>query len=379
MALPQIPTATEIYNRIIIDITGKINQGVPSLPLSFVKVLAKAVAGVCYLKYFAILWVYKQIFPQTADYETKEKMGAIVGLYPDPAVSAILLCTIPGITGQWVYSGELFIGANGVVYRVTTSTEIIAGEATAVPLLALTSGEIGNLEIGETLDIIQTNLSLTGTAEVTSISTTGSEKESEESFGAVVIARYRRRITGGSPADYYFWGLECPNFDWIGVYATVGYPSVVTIYGHVDNQTDGIPTAPQLVELEDYLTNDPVTGKAWRKPTNDTLDINATDVLEYDIELTIRDGNLTVKTDIETEIRSYVPTLRPFIEGISDIKNNSLASGDLIGIANDIASESDSKVTVCEITRVSGSVVQDEFILTGGVMAKVRNLTWVDI
>lgn len=379
MALPQIPTTTEIYNRVLLDITGKINQGVPSLPLAFVRLLSKAIAGVSYLKLKSILWVYKQIFPSTAEYSTLKLMGAIVNLVPNPAVAAVLLCTIPGVTGQWVYADELFIGQNGIVYKVTTSTEIIAGEATDVPLLALTVGEIGNLEIGEILDIQQTNLSLTGTAEVTSISTTGSEEESEASFAAKVIARYKRRITGGSPADYYFWGIEAPNFDWIGVYGTVGSPSVITIYGHVDNQTDGIPTSPQLVSLEYYLTYNPETGKLHRKPQNDTLDINPVTVASYDLEFTIQDGNLTLKTAIEIAVREYVPTLRPYIEGISDLRINILAAVKLAAIANDVIVDSEAVVTVCEITRVSDSAVEDIFTLLGGEMAKIRNITWVDI
>lgn len=379
MALPQIPTATEIYDRIVTDITGKINQGTPSLPLSFVFVLAKAISGPIYLLYFAILWVYKQIFPQTADYTVLELLGAIVGLTPDPAVAAVLLCTIPGTTGQWVYIGELFIGPNGIVYKVTADTEIIAGEATDVPLLALTSGEIGNLEVGEILDIQQTNLYLDGTAEVTSVDTTGSEKESQASFSAVVVARYKRRITGGSPFDYYLWGLETPNFDWIGVYAKPGYPSTILIYGHVDNQTDGIPTSGQLDDLEDYLTYDPVSGKTHRKPTNDTLEIAAIDNETYNLTFDIVDGNVTIKTAIEEELTTYIASLRPYIEGVSDVKRDILSNSNLMAIANDVASESDTFISACEIERDSDSQVEDYFQLTGGTLAKIGTVSWTDL
>jgi uncharacterized phage protein gp47/JayE len=379
MALPQIPTIAEIYDRIVTDITGKINQGVPSLPLSLVKVFSKSVAAPVFLLYQAILWVYKQIFPSSAEYDTIKMLGSIVGLYPDNPISAVLLCTVPGTTGAWVYSGETFIGTNNIIYRVTTNTEIIAGEATNVPLLALTSGEEGNLDVGEILDIMQTNLSLTGTAEVTSISTTGSDEQSQESFRAEVEARYRRKITGGSPADYYFWGLEAPNFDWIGVYATVDTPGGVTLYGHVDNQTDGIPTSTQLDDLEYYVKYDPNTGKLHRAPLSDTLTINATDVEEYDLEFTILDGTPALKSDIEDEVTEYLPTLRPYIEGISDIKKNILGSSNLEDIANDIASSTDAYITKCEITEVSTSTTEDYFTLDGGTMVKVRNITWVDI
>lgn len=379
MALPSIPTVTERYDRVVVDINGKINQGTPSLPLSFVKLLAKAIAGVSYLCDFAILWVYKQIFPSTAAYDTLRNMGSIVGLTPDAAVAAVLLCTIPGTTGQWVYIGELFIGPNGVVYKVTADTEIILGEATNVPLLALTSGEIGNLEVGEILDIQQTNLYLDGTAEVTSVQTTGSEEETEESFKSLVVARYKRRITGGSPFDYYLWGLETPNFDWIGVYAKPGYPSTILIYGHVDNQTDGIPTAGQLDDLEEYLTYDPVTGKEHRKPLNDTLEIAAIDNEEYNITFDIVNSTAAIKTAIEDAIETYIASLRPFIDGISDIHSEILSNSNLMAIANDVAADSDAFVSACEIERDSDSQVEDYFELTGGTLAKLGTMSWTEL
>jgi hypothetical protein len=54
VALPTIPSATEIANRIIADIEGDTNQTTPALAKAFNKVVARAVAGVVILLYHAI-------------------------------------------------------------------------------------------------------------------------------------------------------------------------------------------------------------------------------------------------------------------------------------------------------------------------------------
>jgi len=125
MALPTIPSIEVIKNRIVSDIEAKVNQFTPALPLAFNKVIASAIAGLIFLLYQAIVWVYKQIFPASADDVSISLLGSIVGVIRVPAVQALLLATVPG-TGPQVDQGTLFNGPNGLVYRVTTSTAIVA-------------------------------------------------------------------------------------------------------------------------------------------------------------------------------------------------------------------------------------------------------------
>ena len=68
MAIPVIPTPTEIKDRIISDLETKLNQTTPSLPKAFNRVLAGAIAGFILLLYQAILWVY------TGKYSQKQQM-----------------------------------------------------------------------------------------------------------------------------------------------------------------------------------------------------------------------------------------------------------------------------------------------------------------
>jgi uncharacterized phage protein gp47/JayE len=376
MAIPQIPTIQEIKDRIVTDITGKINQGIPVLPLSFVKVLSSAIASVIFLLYQAILWVYKQIFPQSANYENLKLLGSIVGISPVPAVSAVILCTIPGTTGAWVYAGETFIASNNITYRVTTDTEIIAGNATNVPLLALTSGKDGNLDNGEILNIVRTNLSLTGTATVTGTQTTRANEESQASISARVIIRYRTRYITGSTGAYVLNGLKCPNFIWIGPYADTILPGKVNVYGRVDNTADGIPTTAQLTALLDCLTYDPTTGKAYLKPIGDTIECLPISNRQFDIEVFINAGSPTINALIETALNNYIYALEPYIEGVSVSRKNVMTNSDATKAADSVAVQYDAKVIQVVITDVITALVETNYTLYGGEFAAWRNITF---
>lgn len=375
MPIPEIPSIEEIKNRIISDVEGKVNQTIPFLPLSFVKVLASALSGIIFLVYQAILWVYKQIFPESADRGNLILLGRIVGITPVPAVQAILLGTVPG-TGPQVDAGTLFVGTNGITYRVQTTTAIIAGEALNVPLEALTSGDIGNLANGEILNITQTDLNLDGTATVTSTSTSGADEESDESFAARVSIRYRTRYITGSPAAYALNGLETPNFIWVGPYQSETLPGTNVVYGRVDNQTDGIPTTTQLNESLEFLSFDPATAKETRRPIGDTIDVQPISVREFDLEILINASNPELNAQIEEAVKTYITTLEPFIIGVSAGRKDVLTNTDVAGVSNAVATQEDAKVTLVSITDVITGLIETNYSFFGGEFGKFRNVTF---
>ena len=351
MPIPDIPSIEVIKNRITSDVEGKINQVVPALPLALVKVLASAIAGIIFLLYQAILWVYKQIFPASADDTSIALLGAIVGVIRVPEVQAVLLCTVPG-TGVQVDQGTLFVGTNNITYRVETTTPIVAGEALNVPLLALTGGDVGNLANGEILDITQTDLNLTGTAEVTSTQTSGADEESLESFAARVSLRYRIRYITGSPGAYALNGLETPNFIWVGPFSDEDLPGTVNVYGKVDNQTDGIPTTDQLTELLSFLSFDPETGKEYRRAMSDNLNALPISVREFDIDIYVNNSSPELNADIEAAAKTYIDTLQPFITGVSASRKDVLTDIDVASETNAVAEQEGAKVTLIIITDV---------------------------
>ncbi|PKL40741.1 MAG: hypothetical protein CVV44_03805 [Spirochaetae bacterium HGW-Spirochaetae-1] len=378
MSIPTIPTIGTIKARIISDIEGKIGQNVPWLPKTFNSVLAGSLAGVIVLLYMAIMWVYKQIFPQTADYTALILLGAIFGVTPKAETAAVILCTVPG-SGASVASGTLFTGPNGVIYKVTTTTAIVSGEATGVPMLALTAGEIGNLAVDDELNICQTDLSLDGIATVTSVQTEGADIEDKEDFRKRVVSRFRHRATGGSPYDYYMWGMECPNFIWVGPYNDVTVTNKILVYGKVNNTATGIPTTAQLAELLSYLKYDPDTGKADRAPIADLVETHPITIHQFDVEVTIVDSTSDIEDEITDALKDYLESLEPYIEGVTTTKKDTITTSNVSNVADDIASNDGATVVAVVITDVETGVeiVADKYTLESSEFATTRNVTFV--
>lgn len=375
MAQPTIPSIQEISDRIYTDITGKINQGIPTLPLSFVKVLSAALAALFFLKYLAIIWVYRQIFPATADYENLVLHGAVVDTTPVGAVQAVLLCDIDG-SGAQVTAGTLWTGTNNIVYRVVSTVPIVGGTAPDVQLLALTSGDIGNLENGEILNIASVDLGLDGTALVVDTLTSGADAESDESFSKRVALRYRTRYINGSTSGYAQNGLECPNFIWVGPYAHPTLPGAINIFGKVDNQVGGIPTQAQLNELLDYVTYDPITGKTVRRPTCDTIYTLPIFNRQFDLEVFISGSNSEINANITTAVNNYMDSLEPYIEGMSGSRKDVLTNTGVAGEADAVAVAAGAKVTSVTITDVLTALPETNYTFYGGEFGVFRNITF---
>jgi uncharacterized phage protein gp47/JayE len=243
----------------------------------------------------------------------------------------------------------------------------------------LESGDIGNLANGEILDIVSTDLNLEGTALVVDTQTSGADQESREDFSNRVSLAYRTRNIAGTPGGYALFGLETPNFIWVGPYASQTLPGTVEVYGRVDNQTDGIPTSAQLIELENYLTYDPDTGEAIRKPIGDIIDTYAISVREFELEVFINGGNPSLNAEIEAAVKTYITTLEPYIIGVSDTRKNVLTNANVVGVADAIADREGALVTQVIITDTVTTLAETNYTFYGGEFGKFTTVTFTAV
>jgi len=376
MALPTIPTVAEIKARIQTDIEGKIDQTTPALPKSFVKVLSGAISGVVILLYDSILWVYRQIFPETADYAALVLLGKLVGLSPTPAINAVITANVYGTNGESVAVGTNFRTASNYLYQVTTGGTISGGYALCT-LTAVTPGDAPNVADGETLSILSPDVVLTGAAIVVSTTTTGADAETEASFRSRVIVRYKRRHTGGSVADYYLWALEAPHVIWASPVAG-DEPLDVYIYIEVDDQADGIPTAGELTTVESYVTTDPVTGIQDRKPICDIVTALPISRKTFDVMIDIKDGTSEIKDSITAALTDYFLGLSPYNEGITLENDSAMTDTDASAVASAIAREAGASILDLVIYDADTSYQVSSYILIGGEKAKLGTATYVD-
>lgn len=378
MAIPTIPTASEIKNRIIADISDKLNQTTPALFKAFNRVFAGAIAGFDLLIYQAVLWVYRQIFPDTADGVALNLLGALVGIERLAAVFAIIQADITGTNDYVLQQGVLFRGSNNVVYKVTTGG-MIAGGVISAELTAQESGEIGNLPNGTVLDIIQPDPNLDGTAKITATNTSGDDQETLDSYRIRVSAEYKKRRTGGAPADYEAWGLETPNFDWISPLDDPDTAGEVIVYGRVDNQEDGIPDGNQLTELKTYLNTDPDTGLRTHHPIGPPTDEQPISRFLFDIEIFLQNGTDPIEADITTAVTEYVETQEPYNAAIHLIRKDTISEGGISGIANGIANLQGATVTAVVLEQTTPPLVIQSYQLFGGEFGKVNSIVFTPV
>lgn len=378
MPMPTIPSAATIRSRIISDLEGALGQITPFLPKSWNKAIAGAITGVVILLYNATLWVYKQIFPETADYQSLVLLGKLVGISPRNAVRAVITARVFGTNGENVLTGTTYFkSATGSVYQVTTGGTIAGGYFDCT-LTAITAGEAGNIADGETLAIITPDPVLTGSATVIATITEGDDAEGEEQFRARVISRYKKRITGGSPADYELWGLEAPHFIWVSPVAG-DVPGSVWVYGEVDNQVDGIPDAGQLATLLQYIEVDPETGLQARRPIGDEVTCFPISRKLFDFTINIQDATTQTKADIEEALSDYLLSLSPYNEGVSLERLDAVTDTGANGAANDIAREANATILQLTMREASTSGIVNSYILYGGEKAKLGTVTWIDV
>jgi len=381
MAMPAIPTAKEVRDRIKSDLETAFNQTTPILPKAFNKIIAGALSGLIILAYHAILWVYAQIFPDKADIEALVLLGKLVNITRRAAVKSVLQADVFGTDGGTVAEGTRFTGSNGITYSVTSGGTIgsVTSGKFSCELTALIAGDAGNLANGESLSIVSSDPFLTGVATVTSTVTSGDDQESVEQFRVRVVIRYKKRFTGGSPADYELWGLETPHFVWVAPYTHNTLPNTVIVYGKVDNQTDGIPTSAQLLALVGYLSTDPTTGKRNRKPTTDDLDARPISRFLLDIEIQIKGASAALKASIQSAVDQYVESREPYDEGVSAEDVSAVTDSGVSRVADELASDQNATVLQVTITETLTGTVTNNYLLYGGEFAKMNSLTFVDV
>jgi uncharacterized phage protein gp47/JayE len=244
---------------------------------------------------------------------------------------------------------------------------------------ALSAGDGGNLANGEELSIVAADVNLTGTATVAGTLTSGADAESTEHFRSRVVVRYRKRFTGGSPADYELWGLEAPHFVWVSPYASSTVPGALVVYGKVDNQTDGIPSAAQLQELQAYIERDPDTGKRNRKPATDEVSYLPISRYLLNIEIQIEDGTPALKTNIAAAIGEYLESLEPYNEGVSMSRLDTVTNAGISAVAQLLAQEAGATIHQVTVSAALSGLPVTSYVLYGGEHAKMNSCTFVDV
>jgi uncharacterized phage protein gp47/JayE len=297
------PTIAAIRAQIITDIEGAIGQTVPILSKAFARVLAWALAGIQALTYRFGAWIYKQIFPQTADTDELILIGGEYGLIIVPAVSAILTAVATGDEDEVIPAGTLWV-CGDYVYEQAEAEAISGGTAT-ITVECLTGGDAGNLDNADELTLSSPISGIDSVATVASTVTTGEDQETIEDFRTRVMERIQRQPQGGAAADYIGWAREVAGI--VKAFAFRTDPGEVTVYPlQAVTGTARIPGAPKLAEIQTYLDD------TARRPLCADVIVSAMTELTVNITITgLLPNETDTKTEIEDAIEAYLYAAYP--------------------------------------------------------------------
>lgn len=358
----QTPTTQDISDNIIAQLEATLNQTIPLLPKSFMRVLAKVLAGVFVLLYKYGGFIFLQMFVQTASIATTTingktvspllSWGRLIGaIDPTPAVPAELLIevSVTNQVGNLDSGSQLLNSDNGVTY-ITIGTVALSSPTVQVNIRAAGdqtggngAGSIGNLSPSDIVSFANPLANVARDAVVLSQVTTGADSESTDLYRQRVIDLFQKRPQGGAYSDYEVWGEEVTGI--VNCYPYTGnYPGQVDVYVEAtvasSGDPDGIPTTAQLQAVLDNINLDS-SGLATRRPANalvNTLPITRSGFY-VDVLGLAADDLATVQATIQTAVTNYFLNAEPYIDGLTlPPRRDRLTQSALIGLVNDIVS-----------------------------------------
>lgn len=395
------PTTKEINDNIIAQLEASLNQTIPLLPKAFLRVLAKALAGVFILLYKYGGFIFLQIFVRTASGKDTTVNGVVVSPLkfwgrligigdPTPATNAELLIdiTVTNQTGTLPSGTQLVNSDNGVTY-ITIGAVALDAATVQATIRAVSdqaggggAGAIGNLDPGAMVTFANPLANVDRNAVVDSQVVTGADAETTEAYRQRIIDRFQKRPQGGAYADYEQWGEEAAGI--INVYPYTGDPGEVDVYSEATVESsgspDGIPTAAQLQAVLDLINFDS-NGLASRRNAN--AFVNSFPITRTGFDVTVTgisgvDDLAQVQTDVTAAVTEYFLSVEPFIAGLSvPPRNDQLTRTRVSAIVEDIVTAAGGTFTsaIFNTTGAPGSL--SAYALGEGEKAKASNVVFI--
>jgi uncharacterized phage protein gp47/JayE len=244
------PTLDALIARILTDLETNLPGVDARLRRSVENALGKALGGATHELHGYLLWLSRQLFPETAERAFLARYGGRYGLTFKAPVAAVGNFTIGGTNGTICTAGSLWQRGDGTVY-VQGPAVTIAGGTGTISLTAQLAGAGGNAELGVVLSLVTPIAGINPTGTVATGGLVGGlDEESESDFLTRLLQRMQNVPKGGGPGDYVRWALEVPGVTkaweraaWLGL-GTVGVSFLVD---------DAIPNGTKVTEVQTYI------------------------------------------------------------------------------------------------------------------------------
>jgi len=243
------PTLSDLVERARSDIEARLPGAEARLRHSVLDVLARTHAGATAGLYGYLDFLARQLLPDTADGEYLARHAGIWGVRRKAAVAAVAIVAATGVNGSPIAAGTELQRADGARYRVTAAAVIAAGIASLI-VEAADPGAASTPAIGAELVFANPVGGVNAQANVTVVTTGGSDEEADDALLARLLDRIQRPPQGGTEHDYVQWALAQPGVtrawatgNWMGA-GSVGLTFVM------DSRVNILPLPADVAAVE---------------------------------------------------------------------------------------------------------------------------------
>jgi uncharacterized phage protein gp47/JayE len=387
----QIPTTGEIRDNIVAQLEAALNQSIPLLPKSFLRVIAGALAGIVVTLYKYGGFISLQMLVATATIADTvingrtvsplKFWGRLVGIGEPAAATQAELTVDIAVTNQSGFIPSytpLLQPDNGVTYITIGSTALDAPTVQATIRASSDqsggdgSGVQGNLPLGATVSFANPLPNVSRDTVVAAQTVTGADGETAEAYRQRVFDRFAKRPQGGAYADYEQWAEEPAGVLNAYPYTSGTCPGQVDVYIESATEPDGIPTTAQLQEALDSIN------QADRRPAGALVNTFPIDRLAFDVEVIDLDvdDEAQVQADIIAAVEEYFLQREPYIVGLSvPPKRSRVSRASVSGVIADVAEANGGDFSNVLLKR--SAVLVDRYELQEGEKAKAATVVFI--
>jgi len=290
---------------------------------NLVSVMANVDAGLTHLLQGDLVFLSKQLFPDTAEgeYLRAHWSSRIPPLY---AVAATGSVEVSGIAGRSVPAGVVFKSASGKRYFNEKSYNIFGNGKVIVNVKAENAGLDSNLEKGSPLSIVSAipagidSTAIVGDEGILG----GTDAESDEEYLVRVLVTLRNPNRYGQHGDFAAWALDAtPEVTSAWEFRNFGVFGALLIQVINGNQTSGVYQVKNLATVRDYIStvSPPVV-----------FDVRTPSLIPINLEIKLMPFEKTQKNIelVETRLKVYLQQIaKPGIRITSGMLKSAVIDG----------------------------------------------------
>jgi len=257
------PTLTQLIAQAKSDIETHLAGTDAQLRRSVEAVLARVVAGAAHGLHGHMVWLSKQLIPDTAQAEWITRWASIwlPQPVPIPATKAKGNITVVGTPAAVCPAGTLWQTADSVQYSQDVDATIPGGGSIVTAVTAVVAGADGCQSAGSVLSLVSPVVGIVSDATIAAGGLTGGfDQETPAALLARLLLRLQSPPKGGGPGDYESWALEIAGVTRAWQFPCVDGPGEVAVRFVCDGLTPIIPVPAMVATVQAYIdTKAPVT------------------------------------------------------------------------------------------------------------------------